>query len=123
MIQFDINLEYAIFKEAYADALNAVKQDLAKRKQLVKWVYERDNLSTEQIKKTNQEEEHIAVMVEYVVQSELLINSLVNLLVNRRHDQIDWHEEFLREQEKGLQFTEMMITKYQKLRSNEGKRN
>lgn len=123
MIQFDINLEYAIFKEAYAASLEKVKQDLAKRKQLVHWVYERDNLTAEQIKKTNQEEEHISIMVEYIVQSELLINSLVGLLVNRRQDQIDWHEEFKREQEKGLQFTEMMLVKYQKLRANEGKGN
>lgn len=123
MIQFDINLEYAIFKEAYTASLDKVKQDLDKRKQLVKWVYERDNLTADQIKKTNQEEEHISIMIEYIVQSELLINSLVDLLVNRRQDQIDWHEEFIKEQEKGIQFTEMMLVKYQKLRANEGKGN
>ena len=119
MIQFDINLEYAIFKETYDASLEKLKEDLSKRKELVKWVYERLNLTPVQIKKTNQEEEHIATVVDFIVQSESLIKALIDLLVDRRQNQIDWHEEFIKEQENSIRFTETMITKYQKLRSDE----
>lgn len=121
MIQYDVNAEFAIFSEVYNETLQRVKQDLAERKQKVKWVYERDNLTAEQLKKTNAEEEHILLMVEYIRISEQLLQTMFEVLHRSRQDQIYWFEEWKKEGEKGLEFTQMMIQKYQKLKANEEK--
>lgn len=66
MIQFDLNLEYAILTMAYADTLTRAKEDLAERKRKLKWLYEKDNLTAEHLKRANTEESHIRLMVEYI---------------------------------------------------------
>lgn len=118
MIQFDINLEFAIFSKVYEEKLNLLKQDLLKRKQTLKWVYERDNLTAEQLKKANAEEEHIGLVVDYIRNTENLFQVVLNVLVDKRQDQINWHNEWKREVEKNLEFTQFMITKFAKPKTN-----
>lgn len=122
MIQFDIDLEFAIFTKVYEDTLELVTQDLAKRKQNLKWVYERDNLTADQLKKANAEEAHISLMVDYIRASENVFKALMDSLSNRRENQIDWHAEWKKEAEDHVKFVELMISKYRKLKENEAKK-
>lgn len=121
MIQFDVNLEFAIFSKVYEESLDKLTQDLHKRKQNLKWVYERDNLTAEQLKKANAEEEHILLIVEYIRAVEEMLQITRDVLDNRRENQIDWHQEYLKECQKGVEFTEMMMSKLSKIRADEKK--
>jgi hypothetical protein len=116
MFQLDSNLEFSIFNRVYNESLEKLKADLIERGKKVAWIYQRDNLTADQLKRAQIEEKHLKVVSEFIDNSNHVINLMIDQLLNKKEDQILWHDEWMREVESNRQFVESIIAKYKKLK-------
>lgn len=114
----DISLEYAIFNEAYKEALTQLREDLKIRSWALKQVYERDGLTKQIIDKANKEEAYIKNIISYITASEHVIKILIDHLIDKKQIQINWHEEWKQECFEHQRFVESMLNKYNQLKRN-----
>lgn len=116
MFPFDINLDFAIYNGLYHETLEKVKKDLIDRSRKVAWVYQRDNLTDDQLKRVRLEEEHIRLMGEFIDNANHIVKIMMDHISDRQENQIIWYEEWKRQVKENYDFTEMMISKYKNLK-------